>query len=151
MAEPVKFSVDSSVSPVRVLVGQSDDQGSYLGVDGWPASRFVRWLCPVSDDSSAMPAQHRFGFHDHKRVASTGPSHRRPKEGEDRAVDVSELWSVDLTLKDEELVAQCEDLCVAGVAGGEYPYESVENKANQSGKEGHERRMLPASAMAKTR
>ena len=61
------------------------------------------------------------------------------------------MWSVDLALYDEELVAECEDFCVTGVSCGEYPSESVENKANQSGKERHERRRLQASAMAKTR
>ena len=122
--------MDSSVSPVRVLLGQPDDQGSYHGVGGWPSSRPVQWLCPMSTHSLFVPAEHGVWFDDQKRVASTCPTDCRPKEGEDRAVGVSELWSVDLTLKDEELVAKCEDLCVTGVACGEDPSESFENKAN---------------------
>ena len=98
-----------------------------------------------------VPAEHGVGFDDQKRVASMCPTHCRPKEGEDGAVGVGELWSVDLALKDKELVAQCEDLCVTGVAGGEDPSESVENKANQSRKQGHERRRLLPRAMAETR
>jgi len=48
-------------------------------------------------------------------------------------------------------VAESEDLGVSGVACGEDPSESVENKANQSRKRDHERRRLPTRAMAKTR
>ena len=61
------------------------------------------------------------------------------------------MWSVDLALQDEELMAQSEDFSVTGVACREYPFESVENKVNQSGNQGHERRRLRVRAMAKTR
>lgn len=70
MSESVEFSVDSSVSPVRVLVGESDDQLPDLWVDGRPTSRLVRWLCPVACNSPSVPAQHGFWLDDHKRVAS---------------------------------------------------------------------------------
>ncbi len=98
-----------------------------------------------------MPAKDSFGFDDQKRVASMCPTHCRPEEGEDGAVGVSELWSVDLTLQDQELMSEGKDLCVTSVSCGEYPSESVENKANQSRKQGPERRRLPACAMPETR
>jgi len=151
VSESVEFSVDSPVSPVRVLVRHLDDQPPDLGVDGWATLPLVRWLCPVPGDSPSMPSEHGFGFDDQKRVASTGPTHCRPENTEDGSVGVGELWSVDLTLQNEDLVAQCKDLCVSGVSCGEYPSEPVENKANQSREQGHERRRLPARAMAKTR
>ena len=47
-------------------------------------------------------------------------------------------------------MAESEDLRVTGVACSEDPSESVENKANQSRKQGHERRRLTASPMPKT-
>ncbi len=47
-------------------------------------------------------------------------------------------------------MAEGEDLCVTGVSCGKDPSESVENKANQSRKQGHERRRVTASAMPKT-
>jgi hypothetical protein len=47
-------------------------------------------------------------------------------------------------------MSESEDLGVTGIAGGEYPSESVENKSNQSRKQGHERRRVTASAMPKT-
>ena len=151
MPESVEFSVDSSVSPVRVLAGQSDGQPPDLGVDRWATSRPVRRLCPVACDSPSMPSEHRFWFDDQKRVASASARHCSPEKTKDGSVRVGELWSVDLTLQNEELVAQCKDLCVTGVSCGECPSESVENKANQSREQGHERRRLPARAKAKTR
>lgn len=126
--------MDAPVSPVRVLVGDSDDQLPDLWVDGRPSSRLVWWLCPVSGDSSSMPAQHGFWFDDQKRVASICPCHRGTEKTKDGAVGVGEVWSVDLTLKDEELVAEGEDFGVAGISCRENPSESVENKSNQSRK-----------------
>ena len=143
--------MDAPVSPVRVLVREANGECSELGVDGWSASLWRGCLCPVPADSLSMPSEHGVWFDDQKRVMSTCPSHCRPEKGEDSAVDVSELWSVDLALQDQELMSEGEDLCVTGVAGGEYPSEPVDNKANQSRKQGHERRRLPASAIPETR
>ena len=47
-------------------------------------------------------------------------------------------------------MAEGEDLSVTGVAGGEDPSEPVENKANQSRKQGHERGTLSVSPMPET-
>lgn len=41
VSKPLEFSVDSPVSPSRVLAGQSNDQPAELGVDWWSSSRFV--------------------------------------------------------------------------------------------------------------
>ena len=90
-------------------------------------------------DSSSMPSEHGFGFDDQERVALTCPCHDGPENPKDRAVGVGEVWSVDLTLKNEELVAERKDLGVTGVARSEYPSESVENKSNQNREQGPER------------
>jgi hypothetical protein len=144
MSESVEFSVDSAVSPVRVFSRQPDDEGSDVGVDGWPSSRFVRRLCPVFAESLFVPPEHGVWFDDQKRFVSMCPTHDSPENPKDRPVGVGEVWAVDLTLQDQDLVAECEDLGVAGVACGEYPSESVENKLNQSRKQGHERRRVTA-------
>jgi hypothetical protein len=86
-----------------------------------------------------MPAQHGFGFDDQERGALTCLCHGRTEKAKDGAVGVGELWSVDLTLQDQELVAERKDLGVAGVARSEYPSASVENKSNQGREQGHER------------
>ena len=73
--ESLEFAVDASVSPTGVLAGLPNGQPPELWVDGWPSSRFVRWLCPMSDDPPSMPAEHGFGFDDQKRLTSTCSSH----------------------------------------------------------------------------
>ena len=111
--------MDSPVSPSRVLAGQPNDQSPDGWVDGRPSPRLVRWLCPASADSLFVPPHHGFGFHDQKRAASTCPSHCIPKNTEDGAVDVGEVWSVDLALQNEDLVTEGKDLFVAGITRGE--------------------------------
>ena len=98
MPESVEFTVDAPVSPVRVLVGNSECEPPEMRVDGRPTSRLVRWLGPMSGDLLSMPAQHGFWFDDQKRVAMTYPTYCRPEEGKDRPVGVGELWSIDLAL-----------------------------------------------------
>ena len=53
------------------------------------------------------------------------------EEREDCSIGIGESWPADLTLENEELVAEGEDFCVARVAGGEYPSESAENETHQ--------------------
>ncbi|MFT5433354.1 MAG: hypothetical protein ACI9OJ_004060 [Myxococcota bacterium] len=98
VSQTLEFSVDAPVSPVGVLTGHPSDQPPEVWVDGWAASRFVRWLGPVSADSLFVPSQNCFGFDNQKRVVSACPRHCRPEKGEDRAVGVGEVWSVDLAL-----------------------------------------------------
>ena len=104
--------MDSAVSPVRVLVGEANGQSSEFWVDGRPPARTVGRLGPVSADSLFVPSKHGVWFDDQKGVASTCPTHCRPKEGEDGSVGVGEVWSVDLALKNEDLVAEGKDLGV---------------------------------------
>ena len=73
------------------------------------------------------------------------------EQGEECSVGVGEPWPSDLALENQELVAKGEDLSGTGVARSEYPPETCENKANQSRKQGHECRTLPASPMPETR
>ena len=98
-----------------------------------------------------VPSEHGVWFHDQKRVASACARHCSPEKGEDGPVALGEVWSVDLALQDQELMSEGKDLRVTGVAGGEYPSESVENEANQSRKQGHERRRVTSSAMTEIR
>jgi len=59
------------------------------------------------------------------------------EKSEDRPVGFGEPWSADLTLQHEDLVAEGEDLSVAGIAGREQPSESSENEARERGEQGH--------------
>jgi hypothetical protein len=86
----------------------------------------------MSCKASSVPAKHCFGFDDQKRSVPTGTCHRGVEERKDRPIGVGEPWSADLTLENQDLVAEGEDFGVAGVAGGEDPSESAENEAHQS-------------------
>ncbi len=79
-----------------------------------------------------MPAQHGLGANNEKRCPLAGAFHRRGENSEDRPVRVGELGSVDLALEHEDLMAEGENLGVAGIAGGENPPESGQNQASQS-------------------
>ena len=140
----------AAVAPGRVLAGQSDDQSPEFGVDGWPSGCGGGWLGPVAGDESAVPSQHGLGANDQERGALAGTVHRRGENSEDRPVGVGELRSADLALQHEDLVAEGEDLGVAGIAGGEHPPESGQNEASQSGEEGHERRTLSTGPTLET-
>ncbi len=97
-----------------------------------------------------MPSNDRFGFDDQKRSVSVGTCHGGVEEREDRPIGVGELWPSDLTLENQDLVAESEDFGVAGVACGEEPSESAENEVHQDRQEGHERGTLLASPPPET-
>ena len=65
--------------------------------------------------------------------------------GKDRAVGIVESRSVDLALQHEDLVSERKDLSVSGVTGGEYPSDSGENEARESGKQVHKSSTIPTS------
>jgi hypothetical protein len=105
----------------------------------------------MTADSSSVPLEHCFGFDDQKRVPCSVAVHCRVEQREDCPVGVGVPRSSDLTLQDENLVPEGEDLGVASVAGGEHPAETGENEAHQSRKQGQERRTLPAGRRPETR
>ena len=140
----------SSVAPRRVLSGECgcpvaavrvDRWATGLAVGGWVQWRATRRRCQRSTVCGRTIRQ---------RGLLTGTVHRRGENSEDRAVGVGELCSGDLALQNEDLVAQGEDLGVAGVAGGEQPPESGQNEASQSREQGHERRTLPTRPTLET-
>jgi len=134
VAKLQQLTVNSPVAPVRVLVGKADDKLPQLGVD-WRASSGRCWrLGPMTADSSSVPSQDGFWFDDQKCSVATGSCHRGVEERKDCSVAVGELRPGDLTLENQDLVAEGKDFGVAGVACGEYPSESAENEAHQSRK-----------------
>ena len=150
MAESQQFALNSPVAPVRVLVRETDGQSPQFVVDWWSASGRCWCLCPMTADSSSVPSQDGFWFDDQKRSVPTGTCHRGVEERKDRPIGIGEPWSADLTLENQDLVAEGEDFGVAGEVGGEEPSEPDENYAYQSGKECHERGTLPTSPLPET-
>jgi hypothetical protein len=150
VAEPKEFAVDAPVAPGGVLACKANDQASEFGVDWASASGRCWRLGPMPSHKSSVPAQDGFWFDDQKRVASTCPTPRKPDKGEDGSIGVGQPRPSDLTLENQHLVSQREDLGASGVTGGEYPPEPGENEAHRSRQEGHERGTQPASPMPGT-
>jgi hypothetical protein len=86
-----------------------------------------------------VPSEHCFGFDDQKRGSRSSTVDCRVEQREDCSVGVGEPRSSDLTLQDENLVPQGQDLCVARISGGEEPTDSRHNKATNRHEERHSR------------
>ncbi len=98
----------------------------------------------MTRNEPAVPARHGLGANDEESGSVAGAFRCGGEHREDRRVGVSELRPADLALQHQDLMAEGQDLGVAGIAGGEHPPESSQNEACQSGEEGHECRTLPA-------
>jgi hypothetical protein len=101
--------IPSSGSRAREANGNASD----LGVI-WRASSGRGWrLGPVPCDESLVPSQHCFGFDDQKRCLSSRVVESAAEESEDCSIGFVESWPVNLTLKNQDLVPECEDLGIA--------------------------------------
>ena len=142
MSESLEFSVDSSVSPVWVLVGEADGQPLELWVD-WRAASRCRWrLGPLSGDPSLVPSQNGVWFDDQKRVVLTCASYRRPEKGEEVRSVFGEVRSVDLALKHDNLVAEGENPCVTGITREEQQADSGQDETADDSEHGYSGRMV---------
>jgi len=79
------------------------------------------WLGPVPGDESAVPAEHCVGSHDQQHLPEPAPVEHRGQHREDGSVGLGEPQPIDLTLQDQDLVAESENLSVALVTRGEQP------------------------------
>jgi hypothetical protein len=70
----------------------------------------------VAGDESTVPTDHRLGLHDQHDLRQPGSSEGGRQDREDRAVGVGEARLVDLSLQDQDLMSQREDLSVSLVA-----------------------------------
>lgn len=52
-----------------------------------------------------MPAEHGVWFDDQERSGATRPGHGSHEDTQDGSVGVGEVWSVDLALQNQDLVA----------------------------------------------
>ena len=71
------------------------------------------------------------------------------EKSEDRPVCLVESRSLDLALQHEDLVAEGEDLGVAGIAGREQSSESSEREARERGEQGHSWSAVPIQVEAR--
>lgn len=137
VAESGQFAVDAPVAPGGVLAGHAQGEPADLGVHGWPSPSRGGGLGPPARDEAAMPPNDGGRLHDEEHVAEARPVDDSGEHGEDGAVGLGEPRSGDLSLQDEDLVAQGEDLGVALVAGGEQPTEAAQHQTGDRGDEVH--------------
>ncbi len=57
VAKSGEFAVYAAVSPCWVVWGETHDQLAELDGGGWPSGSASGWLCPVSGDAFAVPAE----------------------------------------------------------------------------------------------
>ena len=67
----------------------------------------------MTPNSLSVPSQHCVRFDNQKRGVSSRVIDCAAEESEDCSVGFVESWPFDLTLKNQDLVAECEDLGIA--------------------------------------
>jgi hypothetical protein len=142
----VRVPVDTPVPPIGILVGEADGQTPEFRVNRWASAFGGGRLGPAPCDESAVPSKHRLGPDDQERRRPARAVHGVAEQSQDRAVGFVESRPVDLALLHEDLVSERKDLSVSGVTGGEYPSDSGENEARESGKQVHETSTIPTSS-----
>ena len=88
-----------------------------------------------------MPADHGCWLHNQHDLAQPRPCEHRREDREDGPVRVGEPWLVDLLLKDEDLMTECEGLSVAFVARRDQPSQPADHEPADCGDEVHRRKV----------
>jgi len=104
----------------------------------------------VAGDEAAVPTNDGRGPDDQEHLGEPSTVQRSGDRGEDRAVRFGEPGSGDLTLQDQDLVAEGEDLGVTLIASREQPAEAGHNEPGHGGDEVHEQATVPTGAAAHT-
>ena len=130
VAESGELTVDTPVTPCGVLRSEVDCESSEFGV-GWESTsrRFAR-VDPMFGDEAFVPGDHGSGLHDQHDLVEFRPREDRREDCEDCPVGVGELWSVDLALEHEDLMAEGKDFGVPMVAGRDEPSETPDDRVS---------------------
>lgn len=135
--------MDTPVSPVRVVAGETDDQFPELEVDGWSSWFRGWWLGPMAGDEAAMPPDDCLGPHNMEHVGEASTVQHAGEQREDRTIRVGELNSVDLALQHQDLMPEGEDLGIAFVTGREEPPEPGKGESCERSEQDHDGCMVP--------
>ena len=140
-AELRKLGRDALIAPARVPPREPQHQLTSLGVRRrapWAATR----VCPSPSQELAVPVQQGLG-----RDEQTTAARRRELaacSGEERAVTGSQLWALDLTTQDIQLVAQHDQLDVLDLRGPAATNQQLQQGDEDEIDEGDQHRaMLP--------
>lgn len=103
MSESAHLTVDASVTPCRILGGESKRKSSQLGWCGSTAQRCAA-LGPVSGYQPAVPAQHGGWFHDQQDSGDAVSANGSRQHSEHGPVGGCESGAFDLALQNQHLV-----------------------------------------------
>ena len=127
--------MDTAIPP-RWVLPSTDREPAISAITGGRPHRGE--LGPVAGDETAVPPEHRVGFHDQEHLAEPPTVERPRQDREDRPVRLGEPRPVDLALQDQDLMAQGQDLGVALVARREQPADPGHHQPEQTTGEEHQ-------------
>ena len=84
-----------------------------------------------------MPPDHSVRFHDQEHLAEPAPIEHPGQHRQDRPVGFGEPGPVDLTLKNEDLMSEGNDLGITLIAGREEPADPREHQTDGRREETH--------------
>jgi hypothetical protein len=106
-AQTLEFADDPSVSPVRVLVAEPQDQFAQRRLEWRPTGSPVR-IRPAASDQLTVPAKQRLGLD--REPCPGNPRKRATQRGQQRPISPRRLRLPSLPTQHREFMAQHQDL-----------------------------------------
>jgi hypothetical protein len=120
--QALEFADDPSVSPVRVLAAEPQDQRAQRRLEWRPTGSPVR-IRPAASDQLTMPAQQRLGL-DREAARPGNPRQRAAQRRQQRPISPRQLRLPSLPTKKREFMAQHQDLeLLRATRARQQPYE----------------------------
>jgi len=92
-------------------------------------------LGPAPGDESAVPPNNGGGSDDEEHLGEPMTVDGLGQHGEDRSGGLAEPWTAELTLQDQHLMPQSEDLGIASIAGQHEKSDTGHQQADEVGEQ----------------
>ncbi len=131
VSEPSYLAVDTAVAPCLVLDVEAQYESSGFG-RGWGPSGSGLWgLGPVARDEPSVPADHGGGLDDQHHPVETAPVKATGQYRKYGPVGGCESGSLQLSLQNEDLMAQRQDLGITLVTTNQQQPHTRNQKPKQ--------------------
>ncbi len=101
-------------------------------------------------DESAVPPNNGGRSDDEEHLGEPMTVDGLRQHGEDRAVGLAEAWAADLTLQDQDLMPQSEDLGIASIAGQHEKSDTGHQQTDEVGNRPNTAATVPTSRRPRT-